>query len=146
MVKTLMAAALACLLPAAASAQTATLKLSFYTSDRASVYHAPVKPFVEAVNADAKGLLEIEVYFGGTLEKSQAKQPQLVIDGGADIAFLIPGMTPDLFPDNVVVELPGLFRDMREATLTYTRLIGANALRGYQHFHVVGAFGSELGR
>src|SRR5262245_38019635 len=105
MFKILMPALACLLLPAAGAAEPTKLKLSCYTSDRASVYHAAVKPFVEAVNAEARGLLEIEVYFGGALEKSQAKQPKLVVDGGADIAFVIPGMTQDFFPDNVIVEL-----------------------------------------
>ena len=107
-------------------------------------YHSAVKPFVDAVNAEAKGLIEIEVHFSGALGKSQAQQPQLVLDGVADIAFVIPGMVPGRFSDNAVIELPGLYRSMREATLTYTRLIAANALRGYDEFFVIGAYGSEL--
>jgi TRAP-type C4-dicarboxylate transport system substrate-binding protein len=132
------------LLAAPAAAEPVKLKLSFYTSDRASTYHACVKPFVEAVNAEGKGLIQIETYFSGALGKSQAQQPQLVLDGVADIAFVIPGMSPDRFADNDIIELPGLFQDLREATLTYTRLIAANALRGYEDFHVIGAYGSEL--
>src|SRR5262245_16306612 len=146
MLKTLMPAALACvLLSAAAAAEQAKLKLSFSTSDRANVYAAAIKPFVEAVNAEAKGLLEIEVFFSGTLGRRQPPlQPQILLDGTADMAFLVPGMTPDLFPDNVIIELPGLFRDLREATHTYSRLVAANALKGYESFHVIGAYGSEL--
>jgi TRAP-type C4-dicarboxylate transport system substrate-binding protein len=131
------------LLPAAAAAEPIKLKLAFYTSDRASVYHAAVKPFVDAVNAEAKGLVEIEVFFSGALGKSQAQQPQLVLDGVADMAFVIPGMVPHRFADNAVVELPGLYRSLREATLTYTRLIAANRLKGYDEFFVIGAYGSE---
>jgi TRAP-type C4-dicarboxylate transport system substrate-binding protein len=146
MLKSLAPAALiaSALLAVPAAAEPIKLKLSFYTSDRASTYHACVKPFVEAVNAEGKGLIEIETYFSGTLGKSQTQQPQLVLDGVADIAFVIPGMSPDRFADNDIIELPGLFRDLREATLTYTRLIAANALRGYEDFHVIGAYGSEL--
>jgi TRAP-type C4-dicarboxylate transport system substrate-binding protein len=132
------------LLPVAAAAEPIKLKLAFYTSDRASVYHTAVRPFVEAVNAEAKGLVKIEVHFSGALGKSQAQQPQLVLDGVADIAFVIPGMVPDRFSDNAAIELPGFYRSMREATLTYTKLIAANALRGYDEFFVIGAYGSEL--
>jgi TRAP-type C4-dicarboxylate transport system substrate-binding protein len=131
------------LLPAVAAAEPIKLKLAFYTSDRASVYHSAVKPFVDAVNADGKGLVEIEVHFSGALGKSQAQQPQLVLDGVADMAFVITGMVPDRFADNKVIELPGLYRNLREVTLTYTRLIAANALKGYDEFFVIGAYGSE---
>jgi TRAP-type transport system periplasmic protein len=132
------------LTPVTAAAEPIKLKLAFYTSDRASVYHAGVKPFVEAVNAEAKGVLEIETYFSGALGKSQALQPQLVLDGTADIAFVIPGMSPERFADNAIIELPGLFRNLREATLVHTRLTAADILKGYDEFHVIGAYGSEL--
>lgn len=131
------------LLPAAAAAEPIKLKLAFFSSDRANVYLAAIKPFVDAVNGEAKGLIDIEVHFSGALGKSQAEQAQLVLDGKADIAFVTPGLTPERFPDNTVVELPGLYRDMRGATLVYTRLTAAGALRGYEDFFVVGAFTSE---
>jgi TRAP-type C4-dicarboxylate transport system substrate-binding protein len=131
------------LLTGTASAEPIRLKLAFNTSDRTNIYEIAIKPFVEAVNAEAKGLIEIEVFFGGVLGKAQALQPQLVLDGTADIAFVTPSQAPQLFPDNTIVEVPGLFRDVREATLVYTRLTAANLLRGYEPFHVIGAFGTD---
>lgn len=38
------------------------------------------------------------------------------------------------------MELPGQFRDMREGSFIYTQLIALNALRGYDDFHVIGAY------
>ena len=132
------------LLPAAAwAAEPVKLKLSFFSSDSANLYVGGVKPFVDAVNSEAKDLLEIEVFFRGALGKAPAQQPQLVRDGVADIAFIVPGYTADQFPDNAVIELPGLFRDQREASLAYTRMIAANALRGYEDFIVITAFTVE---
>ncbi len=72
----------------------------------------------------------------------QRELPQQVRSGVADIAFIVPGQNSDVFTDNVVVELPGLFHDVREATLTYTRLVAAGALAGYQDFVVIGAYGT----
>jgi TRAP-type C4-dicarboxylate transport system substrate-binding protein len=77
------------------------------------------------------------------LGREVAQQPDVVLDGKADIAFVVPGYTPARFPDNTVVELPGLFNDTREATLVYTRLIALHALRGYEDFFVLGAYVSE---
>jgi len=131
------------LLPSTAwAAEPTKLKLSFFSSDTAVLYGGGVKPFVDAINSEAKGLLEIEVFFRGALGKP-AQQPQLVRDGVADIAFILPGYTADQFPDNAVIELPGLFRDQREASLAYTRMIAANALRGYEDFFVITAFTVE---
>lgn len=129
-------------LPLAAHAEPIKLKFSLFTSDRSAVYQLGLKPFVDAVNAEGKGLLQIEVYFSGALGNGQAKQPQLVLDDVADMAVVIPGITPDRFPDNTVMELPGLFRDVREATLVHTALIAEHALGGYENFFVIGAFAS----
>jgi TRAP-type C4-dicarboxylate transport system substrate-binding protein len=126
----------------AASAEPIKLKLSLVTSDRALIYLGAVKPFVDAVNAEAKGLLEIEVFFSGALEKQPTLQPQLVADGGADLAFIFPGYTPERFYDNTVIELPGLFQDTREASLVYTRMIASGAIKGYGDYVVVAALSS----
>jgi TRAP-type C4-dicarboxylate transport system substrate-binding protein len=131
------------LLSGAASAEPIKLKLAFFTSDRAVLYNGGVKPFVDAVNAEAKGLVEIEVFFSGVLGKAPAQQPQLVRDGVADMAYIVPGYTEGQFPDNAVIELPGLFRDQREASLVFTRMIAAKALRGYEDFVVINAFTAE---
>ena len=128
------------LLPAAVAGDPIKLKLSYFSSDRSTLYLAVVKPFVDAVNTEAKGKLVIDVYLSGALGKLQSQQPQLVDDGVADIAFIVVGRTPSRFEDSEVIELPGLFRDAREATLTYSRLIAANTLKGYDNFVVIAAF------
>jgi TRAP-type C4-dicarboxylate transport system substrate-binding protein len=130
-------------LPTVANADPITLKLAFFSSDRSTTYIAAVKPFVDAVNAEGKGLVEIVLYSGGVLGRDIARQPQVILDGEADIAFVVPGYSPERFSDNSVVELPGLFRDTREGTEVYTRLIAQNALRGYEDFVVIGAYVTE---
>jgi TRAP-type C4-dicarboxylate transport system substrate-binding protein len=129
--------------PAPSVAEPITLKLAFFSSDRSLTYRGAIEPFIEAVNAEGKGLIKIDLYSGGILGKEIAQQPQVVLDGAADIAFVVPGYTPDRFPDNSVLELPGLLPDIREGTLVYTQLIAANALKGYEEFFVIGAFVTE---
>ena len=131
------------LLPPASAADPIKLKMAYFSSDRTTTYLAAIAPFVDAVNAEAAGLLQIDVSVSGALGKNPAQQLQLVLDGTADLAFVVPGYTPERFPDNDVIELPGLFKNIREATLTYTGLIAANALRGYDDLFVVGAFATE---
>jgi TRAP-type C4-dicarboxylate transport system substrate-binding protein len=126
-----------------ALAEPIKLKLAYFSSDRSAPYQAAIKPFVEAVNAEAKGLMQIELYPSGALGKDIALQPQLVLDGRADIAFIVPGYTPQRFPDNAVIELPGLFRNTREATYVFTRLVAEKALRGFRDFYVIGVYATE---
>ena len=128
--------------PVMASADPVKLKLAFFSSDRSALYLAGIKPFVTAVNAAAKDLIHIEVNFSSTLGPVVA-EPQMLLDGTVDIAFMIPGYTPDVFYDDAVVELPGLFRDAREATLVYTRLATRHAFKSYDKFVVLGTFASE---
>jgi TRAP-type C4-dicarboxylate transport system substrate-binding protein len=131
------------MLPAASAAEPIKLKMAYFSSDRTTTYLAAIKPFVDAVNAEAVDLVQIEVSVSGTLGKNPTQQLQLVLDGTADLAFVVPGYTPERFPDNEVIELPGLFKNIRESTLVYTGLIAANALRGYDDLFVVGAFTAE---
>jgi len=126
--------------PLAATAEPITLKLSFFTSDRSHIYQNSIEPFVTAVNNEGGGLINIQVYFSGAISRNQAEQPKLVADGAADIALIVPGRTPERFPDTEVMELPGLFSDQRQASLVYTRLLELGALKGYSDFFVIGGF------
>jgi TRAP-type C4-dicarboxylate transport system substrate-binding protein len=128
---------------AVAAAEPIKLKMAYFSSDRTTTYLAAIKPFVDSVNAEAADLVRIDVSLSGTLGKNPAQQLQLVLDGTADLAFVVPGYAPERFPDNEVIELPGLFKNIREATLVYTGLIAANALCGYDDLFVVGAFAAE---
>ncbi|HVZ50368.1 MAG TPA: TRAP transporter substrate-binding protein DctP [Pseudolabrys sp.] len=141
---TIVAAVLLVLGANAACAEPIELKLSFFASEQTNIYAAGVKPFVDGVNADGKGLIEIKVYDDAALGPLP-EQPRLVHDGAADIAWIVPGQTPYRFPDNELLEMPGLFRDLREATQVYTNLVSANALRGYQDFFVIGAYTGDPG-
>ncbi len=134
--------AIALLLPLAATAEPITLKLSFFASEQSDVYRDGVKPFVDAVNAEGKGLVTIKVYPKGMLGNGVAQQPNLVAEGVADIAWVVPGQTPYRFPDNQILEMPSLLQSVREGTLVYTHLIAAKALRGYENFFVIGAYTS----
>jgi TRAP-type transport system periplasmic protein len=128
------------LLPSMAAAGPIELKFSFFTSDRSNIYQTTIKPFVDAVNDEGKGLIEIKVYFSGTISAVLAQQPQLVANDTADMALVVPALSADRFGDSAVMELPGIYRDTREASLVFMRLIEAGALEGYGEFFVIGAF------
>ena len=133
------------LLSGAAAAEPIKLKFSFFTSDRSIIYQAMIKPFVDAVNNEGKDLLQIDVYFSGAISKVQAQQPGLVAEGVADLAIVVPGQVPELSTGVAVMELPGLFRDEREASGVFARLVAADTFSGFRDFVVIGTFmsGSE---
>ena len=121
-----------------------TLKLAFFSSDRSSMYHDFVAPFVDAVNLGGRDQVQIEVALSGALGRDPTKQAQLVLDGTADIALVITSYTPTLFPDDEILQLPGLFPTLEVASRTYSKLVADNDLRGYDRFHVIGVFASGL--
>jgi TRAP-type C4-dicarboxylate transport system substrate-binding protein len=130
-------------LPLAARAEPIKLKLSFFSSDRSSIYQFSIKPFVDIVNEEGQGLIDIEVYFSGAISKLNTEQAQLVADGTADMAIVVPGYQPEQFPDTAVMELPGVFQNAMQASRIYTQLVAMNALAGYKDSLVLGAFVSE---
>ncbi|MGN6570981.1 MAG: TRAP transporter substrate-binding protein [Pseudolabrys sp.] len=124
--------------PGAAAADPVRLKLAYFGSEQALTYQAGVKPFVDAINAEGRDLIAIDVYADGVLGKSLAEQPALLQKNAADFAWVVPGQTPYRFPDLQIFELPWL--DAREGTLAYTHLVDAGLLRGYDDFVVIGAY------
>ena len=127
----------AVLLPAAVLADPVKLKLGHFANDNTVMVY---KAWAEAVNAAANGTIQVEVFPNGALGRNLAQQAQLIDSGVQDIGFVVPGITPGRFPDNVVLELPGLFDNMKEATLVYTSLTAAHKLRGYDDFYVIDEF------
>src|ERR1700730_15424534 len=125
------------LLPAAALAEPIKLKMAYFSSDREPPYVSVMQPFAEAVNKEGKGIIEIVPYPGGVLGRNYPLQTQQVMDGVADMAWVNPSLTTDRFPDNDVLEFPGLFRDLKEATLVYTRVLATGKLRGYDDFFTI---------
>ena len=126
----------------AATAQPVKLKFAVFTPDKEQTFLTVMKPFAEAVNRDAVGAIEIELFPNGALGRSPLQQAQMVLDGVADIAWIIASYTPGRFQENEVFELPGVFRDLHEATMVFTRLVMAGKIRGYDDFHPVGLFGT----
>jgi TRAP-type transport system periplasmic protein len=97
--------------PLPATAEPVTLKLSFFASETEVNYARAIKPWVDAVNADPSRAVRIEAYPNGALGKALPAQPQLILDGVADIAFVNPSLGPGRFPDDQVFELPGLLQN-----------------------------------
>src|SRR5665647_1854972 len=135
--------ALLILAPTLATAEPIKLKLAFFSSDRTHLYRSIVKPFVDAVNAEGNGQVEIEVYLSGKLGSDVTKQSKLVLDGTADIVYVIQPYERAAFPDATIIELPGPYRDGREGSLAFTSLVATGAMRGFKDYFVIGTFASE---
>ena len=120
-----------------AHAQEVTLKLSAFIPAQAPTFAQVIKPWVDAVNADGKGIIKIDTFPGGILGGNPGLQPKMVTDGIADIALVIPAYSAGRFPDNDVMELPGMVKNSTESSLAIYRLYQRKLLRGYDEFYVV---------
>lgn len=127
-------------LAAAAQAQAQKFKFSVFTPDKEQTFISTMKPFADAVNKESGGACEIELFPSGALGRSPVQQAQMVLDGVADIAWIIASYTPGRFHENEVLELPGLFRDLTEGTHVFTRLVASGQLKGYDDFFPIGLF------
>lgn len=125
-----------------AFAQSAKLKFAIFTPDKEQTFVTTFKPFADAVNKEAKGVIQIDLYPNGALGRSPVAQAQMLLDGVSDIGWVVATYTPGRFQDNEVLELPGLFRDLKEATTVFTRLVNSGKLKGFEDYFPVGTFGT----
>lgn len=138
--KTLFAALLC--LPLLAAAEPVKLKFAVFSPDSERLFNTVKKPWVAAVNKAAGGAIEIELYPNGALGRAPQQQAQMVIDGVADIGFIVPAFTPGRFPDTEVLGLPGMFEDLAEATKVYTRLVQHGVIKDYGDYYPIAMWGT----
>jgi TRAP-type C4-dicarboxylate transport system substrate-binding protein len=124
-------------LSGAAYAQETTLKLAVFIPDQAPTFAQVIKPWADAINAEGEGILHIDAFTGGSLGGNPAAQPDLILDRVADVALVIPAYSPGRFPDNEVMELPGMMQNSTESSIAIRGLYDRGLLRGYDDFYVV---------
>ena len=118
------------------------LKWAVFVPDKELTYRMVMKPFAEMVQKETDGAVVFDLFPNGALGRNPAQQAQMVLDGVADLAWLIPSYSPGRFPDTEVIELPGIFKSARESTLVAQRLRDRNAFADYDDYYVVGLWGA----
>lgn len=126
-----------------AAADPIHLKFAFDNPDTDAIWVTTLKPFIDELNAVDPSKLVIDGFPNGALGKNLAQQPQLVQSGVADIAFVIPSITPGRFADTEVLGLPGMFHSLKESTLAHTAMVEEGDFKSYKDFMVLGALGSD---
>lgn len=124
-------------LSAAVRAEPTALKMAYFGGPKNPTYSDVMVPWAKEVSEASKGTIKIDAYPGGTLGRNPRAQVKLVLDEVADLAFFVPSYTPGRFPDNEVMELPGLFRSNLESGVAIWRLYEKGLLRGYDKFKVL---------
>jgi len=97
------------LLPAHAVAKELTMASPLPPSHRFTP--AFFSSFADRLKEVSGGKLTVKVFTGGSLNPSMPKQYSMLLDGVADIAFVIPIYTADVFPTANTVSVPGVCAD-----------------------------------
>ena len=98
------------------SAREDHLKWSVFTPDSEVTFRTVMKPFAAAVERETNGAVVFDLFPNGALGRGPAQQAQMVVNGVADVAWVIPSYSPGRFPDTEVIELPGVFANLSESS------------------------------
>jgi len=119
-----------------ATAEPIKLKFSSFEPPFAFGPKRVYAPWAKAISEASDGQVQIEVFTGGSLGKPTA-QLQIVQDGVADMAVIVPSFTPGRFAHNEIGELPFLWDDPTVAGIALTRLVQKGLLK-YPGFKILG--------
>jgi TRAP-type C4-dicarboxylate transport system substrate-binding protein len=119
------------------------IRVGSFLPARSSTVVYGLLPFMERFNKAVGDEAKVQGYWGGSLGRNPRKQADLVKDGVADVAQLVPGYTPGQFPGFSVMELPFLIRNALEGSVTEWRLFKTGLLKGWEPYKVVGLFSTE---
>ncbi|NKB54634.1 MAG: hypothetical protein GKR97_20935 [Rhizobiaceae bacterium] len=92
------------------------LSLAYFMGPKHPMSRGVFTPFGEKLKEVSGGALTVKQYAGGALNKVPPKQYSILLDNVADIVFILPGYTADVFPQTNVVGLPGVCDTALECT------------------------------
>lgn len=119
-------------------AHAETLRFSSFEPPNAYVTAQILTPWAKEVSDASGGELTIQMFPGGTLGRDPAQQIQLVEQGVADIAWVIPGYTPGRFNEGTVAELPFLVKSSSAGSIALSKLYEEGLLKGdYEKFKML---------
>jgi len=120
-----------------AAAQPVTLKFATIQPAPARVVKDVYVPWSDRVVKDSAGTLKIEMYAGGTLGRNPKVQLKLLMDGMADIAWIVGDYTPGRFPDDQVFNMPFMLDSEAEGAFVGQRVFERGLLRGFDDIKVL---------
>jgi TRAP-type C4-dicarboxylate transport system substrate-binding protein len=97
--------------------------------------------WADAVEEATGGEVTVRMFPGGTLGRSPAQQLQIVADGVADLAFIVPGYNPGVFPGVTVGGLPFTVTSAEAGSVAMWEMFEQGLLDGaFDDYYIVGLF------
>ncbi len=118
-----------------ATAQAGPIKLKFgsYERDQGWMATQVFKPWMDKINADGKGIVQVEYYGGGTLLGGNPMQHlKLTLDGVADMTLVPYPYHPGRFPEVMVANIPFAAKTALEGTIAINKLYDMGLLSGFK--------------
>lgn len=132
MKKILMALLWVLLFAGSVSAEPIILKFAhFEPSNKTFTMEKIWLPWVDEMNKAGEGMFKIEVYVGGALNPVPPKQLHILREGVADIAYIVPIYTPEIFADDSVAEVPFIASNAIDASLAINNMLHKNMLKNF---------------
>lgn len=97
-----------------------TLSLAYFMGPNHPMNGAFFTPMGDMMAAESDGRVTVQQFPGGALNQSPPAQYSLLIDGVADMAFMLPSFTNQLFPKTAVIGLPYICADAVACTAAIT--------------------------
>lgn len=93
------------------------------------------------VEEATSGEVTVKMFPGGTLGRSPAQQLKLVEDGVADVAFIVAGYNPGVFPGVTVGELPFTVTSAKAGSVAMWEMFQKGMLDGdFDKYKIIGLF------
>ena len=121
MLTRILGAAAAVLIASPLAAQTVTLKLNSPAPPRSYLHGGVFEPWAKAVEADSGGTLKIQMFYGGTIGHFGVNYDR-VVDGVADIGFILTAMAGGKLKQQDVASLPYETRTSIEAAVALWKI------------------------
>jgi TRAP-type C4-dicarboxylate transport system substrate-binding protein len=135
-IKSLSLALLALAAPAAAEPEV-TLRLHQFLPLTSSIPRDAIEPWIERVEAQSEGRLEIEHYPSMQLGGAPPALYDQARDGVVDIVWTVLGYTPGRFPRSEAFELPFMVTTAEATSRAFDRYVRENALEEFRDVHPI---------
>ncbi len=123
-------------------AEPIVLRFSTTLPAAADINKHAIVPWIAEVEERLAGEVKIDFFPGGSLGRHTQAYLQMLRDGVVDFAITIPSYYPGDFPDNDMFQLPLMFNNSMEASLTAWRMVQKDLLRGFDGIRVAAIYGT----
>lgn len=114
-----------------------TLRLHQFLPLSSSIPRDAIEPWIERVEAQSDGRIEIEHYPSMQLGGAPPALYDQARDGVADIVWTVLGYTPGRFPRSEAFELPFMVADAEATSRAFDRYVRDNAMEEFQDVHPI---------